>query len=434
MWIFLAVLAFIAGQVYLFYLLNRLDRFLERQADPPPEQETLTVAFADSSAADSIAGLLERFSLRYPNIEIRLRSCQDVPEAVDAGKAAVGFLQAGRFESPEFKHFPMTVKTAPITLAGRGLEVVPMETESKQEMVWKKNGASELGHCPWDPGPATLVGYTFLKVGFTQANIIAIFLLAVLLTSMATSTRSSYVLSAIGSLLVFNFFFATPRFSLRVYEHGAPMTFLVMIVVALSVGTLTDRLKSQVRQSTQAAYRTNLLFETNQMLQQASTDDAVFQAARIRLQKLLNRDVAVYPGIVSNAKQDTICYPLRINERTYGTAVIQGRTPLEAFENSVLLSILGECALALENSQNAREKEEARFLAENEKLRANLLRSISHDLRTPLTAISGNAAILLSGEGSIDPSQKQQIYTDIYDDAAWLTNLVENLLAVTRIE
>ena len=281
---------------------------------------------------------------------------------------------------------------------------------------------------------ATLVGYAFSKVGFTQANIIAIFLLAVLLTSMATSTPSSYVLSAIGSVLVFNYFFTTPRFSLRVYEHGAPMTFLVMIVAALIVGTLTDRLKSQVRQSTQAAYRTNLLLETNQMLQKAVTDDAVFQAARIQLHKLLNREVAVYPGIVSSGKEDSICCPLRINDRTYGTVVIQGRPALEAFENSVLLSILGECALALENRQNAREKEEAKLLAENEKLRANLLRSISHDLRTPLTAISGNAAILLSGEGAIDPSQKQQIYTDIYDDAAWLTNLVENLLAVTRIE
>ncbi len=281
---------------------------------------------------------------------------------------------------------------------------------------------------------ATLVGYAFSKVGFTQANIIAIFLLAVLLTSMATSTRSSYVLSAIGSLLVFNYFFTTPQFSLRVYEHGAPMTFLVMIVAALSVGTLTDRLKSQVRQSAQAAYRTNLLLETNQMLQKTSTDDAVFRTAQIQLHKLLNREVAVYPGAVAGEKPDTICYPLRINERSYGTVVIQGPTPLEAFENSVLLSIVGECALALENSQNAREKEEAKLLAENEKLRANLLRSISHDLRTPLTAISGNAAILLSDEGSIDTSQKQQIYTDIYDDAAWLGNLVENLLAVTRIE
>ncbi len=138
MWIFLAVLAFIAGQVYLFYLLNRLDQFLERQAAPPPERETLTIAFADPSTADSVVGLLERFSLCYPDIEIRLCSCQNVPEAVNAGKAAVGFFQGGRFEYPELEYFPVTVQTAPVMLASRGLEVVPMETESNQEMVWKK--------------------------------------------------------------------------------------------------------------------------------------------------------------------------------------------------------------------------------------------------------------------------------------------------------
>ena len=107
---------------------------------------------------------------------------------------------------------------------------------------------------------------------------------------------------------------------------------------------------------------------------------------------------------------------------------------MEAFENGVLLSILGECALALENSRNAREKEEAKLQAENEKLRANLLRTISHDLRTPLTSISGNASILLSDMEKLDAETMRRMCEDIYDDSAWLTNLVENLLAVTKIE
>lgn len=141
MWIFLAVLAFIAGQVYLFHLLNRLDRFLDRQTETPPEAETLTIAFADSSAANSIADLLERFSLCYPDIGIRLCSCPDVLAAVYDGKAAVGFLHAERFEYPGLKYFPMTVRHAPVVLAGCGLEVMPLEEESRQEMVWKKSGA-----------------------------------------------------------------------------------------------------------------------------------------------------------------------------------------------------------------------------------------------------------------------------------------------------
>ena len=281
---------------------------------------------------------------------------------------------------------------------------------------------------------ATAVGWAFSKVGFTEANIMAIYLLAVLLTAVATSSRSSYILSALGSVLVFNFFFTSPRFSLRVYEDGAPMTFFILIVAALIVGSLTDRLKSQVRQSTRAAYRTNLLFETNQMLQKAATEEEIFQVARNQLQKLSDRQLAVYPGVTANGRENATIYLIKTAARVYGSVILEGTQPLEAFENSVLLSILGECALALENMRNAKEKEEAKLLAENEKLRSNLLRSISHDLRTPLTAISGNAGMLLADGESLSRETKNQMYTDIYDDAAWLYNLVENLLAVTRIE
>ena len=281
---------------------------------------------------------------------------------------------------------------------------------------------------------ATVLSFGFSRVGFTEANIIAVYLLAALLTSMVTSTRSSYVLSAIGGVLVFNFFFTTPKFSLRVYEHGAPLTFLIMIVAALIVGTLTDRLKSQVKQSTQAAYRTNLLFETSQMLQKATSDDKIFQTVRTQVSKLLDRHASVLPGVTASSRKNALHYPIKVQDRIYGTVIVEGSEPLEAFENSVLLSILGECALALENSRNTAEKEEAKLQAESEKLRATLLRSISHDLRTPLTAISGNASILLSDSENLDVDARKQMYGDIYDDSAWLHNLVENLLAVTKIE
>lgn len=281
---------------------------------------------------------------------------------------------------------------------------------------------------------ASGLAYLFSKVGFSEANIIAIYLLAVLLTAMVTSTRSSYVLSAVGSVLVFNFFFTYPQFSLRVYADGAPLTFLIMLVASLTVGSMTDRLKGQTRQSTQAAYRTNLLLETDQLLQKAQTDQEILQAARTQISKLLGRATSVLPGVAASASQDTQRYPIKVQDRVYGTVIIGGAEPLEAFENSVLLSILGECALALENSRNAKEKEEAKLQAEHEKLRANLLRSISHDLRTPLTSISGNAGMLLSDMEKLDADTIRQMCADIYDDSAWLTNVVENLLAVTKIE
>jgi len=126
---------------------------------------------------------------------------------------------------------------------------------------------------------------------------------------------------------------------------------------------------------------------------------------------------------------------LRVNERVYGVVGIEAaHQPLDASEHSILLSILGECALALENEKNAREKEAAAILAESEQLRSTLLRTISHDLRTPLTTISGNASNLMSCGSSFDEATRQQIYADIYDDSMWLISLVENLLYATRIE
>lgn len=107
---------------------------------------------------------------------------------------------------------------------------------------------------------------------------------------------------------------------------------------------------------------------------------------------------------------------------------------LEAFEYSVFSSIIGECALALEGLRNAEEKEQAAIAMRNEQLRSNLLRSISHDIRTPLTSISGNATNLLTHYDQMETETLKQIFSDIYDDSEWLIDLVENLLSISRIE
>ena len=106
---------------------------------------------------------------------------------------------------------------------------------------------------------------------------------------------------------------------------------------------------------------------------------------------------------------------------------------MDSFEYSILYSVINECALAMENSKNTVEKEKNAVLAKNEQLRADLLRAISHDLRTPLCSISGNADMLLNNGECLDKITKHQIYTDIYDDAEWLIGVVENLLSITRL-
>ncbi|MCH4190688.1 MAG: sensor histidine kinase KdpD [Butyrivibrio sp.] len=325
----------------------------------------------------------------------------------------------------------------------------------------------------------TLIGFAFSRLGFTDANIITVYILGVLIISVITSNRFYSLIASAVSVLMFNFFFTVPRFTFRAYENGYPVTFAVMFLAAFIMGSLAAKLKDQARESAQSAYWTRVLFDTNQLLQKARGKEKILSETANQLVKLLQKNVIVYPvqegklgkpsvflrepgmsdnewiseeerkvaqwafrnGKHAGATTDTfsasrcLYLTIRINQRVYGVVgIVAGVQPLDVSENSMLLSILGECALALENERNAAEKEEAAIAAKNEQLRANLLRTISHDLRTPLTSISGNASNLLSNADQFDATTRKQIYTDIYDDSMWLITLVENLLAVTRIE
>ena len=326
----------------------------------------------------------------------------------------------------------------------------------------------------------TLTGLFFYQAGLSEANIITLYILGVLLASIATTGWSCSLLASACSVIVFNYFFTTPRFTFHVYGKDYPVTFIVMFVVALLSSALTTRLKDHAHQSAKLAYRTKVLFDTNQLLQKAETDKAILDTLISQIQKLLGKHIIIYPvqhgtlgtpilspdpasaeksefltcsrerevalwvlahnkraGAYTDTFPDALCHYLaiRVQNAVYGVAGMEaGEHPMDSFEYSVLVSILGEGALAMENRQNIREKEQAALLMEKERLRANLLRTISHDLRTPLTAISGNASNLLSNHSAIDDATRLQIYADIYDDSMWLINLVENLLAVTRIE
>lgn len=325
---------------------------------------------------------------------------------------------------------------------------------------------------------ATLLSLLFYHLGFTDSNIIMVYILGVLLTSVVTSHQTYSLVSSVSSVMIFNYLFTVPRFSLTAYGTGYPVTFLVMFLTAYITGTFALRYKEQAGQSAKNAYRTKVLFDTDQLLSKAKDKDEILQAAGEQIMKLLRRDIVVFEnkdgelsephlyhfnGSSQSEFNQTVEIPtaqwvlthnhsagactetmpeshyyyfaLRVNERVYGVVGIESRnSPMEATEQEMLLSILGETALALENDKNAREKEAAAVLAESEQLRANLLRTISHDLRTPLTSISGNASNLLQAGSNFDEETRQQIYLDIYNDSLWLINLVENLLYATRIE
>lgn len=321
---------------------------------------------------------------------------------------------------------------------------------------------------------STVVGLLFTRFGFSEANIITVFILGVLIISVVTVSPVYSAISSLISVLLFNYFFIEPKFSFHTYETEYAVTFGIMLISSLITGTLANRLKENARRSTHEAFRAKVLFDTNQLLQKAGSPDEVIRITANQVITLLDRNVLFYSpadgtlcsishagekiplsdpsekdvadwvfqnGRIAGAgaeqfkKAKALYHPIGINGHCYGVIGIQmdGRQ-LESFEYSVFLSILGECALALESLHNAAEKEQAAIVAHNEQLRSNLLRSISHDIRTPLTSISGNASNLLSHYNQLEDGAREQIFADIYDDSQWLIHLVENLLSISRID
>ena len=95
--------------------------------------------------------------------------------------------------------------------------------------------------------------------------------------------------------------------------------------------------------------------------------------------------------------------------------------------------MLTVCIITGASTTQMVEKEKIRTIAEKERMRANLLRAVSHDLRTPLTSISGSASVLIDNEDKIDKTERKSLLIEIQEEAQWLIRMVENLLAVTRI-
>jgi two-component system sensor histidine kinase KdpD len=117
-----------------------------------------------------------------------------------------------------------------------------------------------------------------------------------------------------------------------------------------------------------------------------------------------------------------------------GVRPAQPRRLLAPEQLHLLETFVSQTALALERAILAEEAQQAQVQVESERLRSSLLSAVSHDLRTPLAAITGAASSLLEGDTALDTPTRRELLQTIYEEADWLNRLVSNLLQVTRLE
>jgi len=329
---------------------------------------------------------------------------------------------------------------------------------------------------------ATILSVLFDRSRFSNSNIITIYILAVLITSVMTAERVYGIIAAVLYILLFNFLFIDPRFSFLVYDPDYMVTYFVSIIASIITSNISSKMKQTMLQARTNAYQAQILLNASEQFKKAVSREEIARITASQLCQLLRRDIVFYPakdehldetmppeaasllyGVVETPPSKepdplsrdaieealsgghrtgwgTMYYPdaydqficVRTGNDAYGViAVAAAKGSLTPFEENILLSIIGECALTFESEKNRKEREDAQIIAENERF---LLRSISHDLRTPLTSIIGNSANLIEHADAFTLDERTSIYSDIYEDSIWLIELVENLLTITRLE
>lgn len=326
---------------------------------------------------------------------------------------------------------------------------------------------------------SSIAGFGFYHAGFSESNIITVYILGVLLTAVSTDGHLYGAIESLFSVAAFNFLFTEPRFTFQANDPSYPVTFLIMLISSVIASSLASRVKAQARLAAQKSYYTELLLESSQKLQKGRTEWDCLHLTAEQLNRLFDRPVLYalngaeqeltfrveppdeqnvltelgseeigvakwvqrnnkHAGATTNTLPESkwLFLSVRGTQGVMGIVGIPivGYSIPDAFEKNLMIAILSECGLSQERIRLQEERNQAAFQTQKERLQANLLRAVSHDLRTPLTNISGSADRLMQEESALDPTMKKKLYTAIYDDTNWLMNMTENLLVATHLE
>lgn len=301
-----------------------------------------------------------------------------------------------------------------------------------------------------------------------------IFVCSVLLVAVRRGVGAA-ITASLASFLVFNFLFTEPQLTLSVYQQRDVLTLIVFLVVSLIAGDQAARIRNQMTLIRESGARHARLYDFSRRIAGAVSPNDLAWTITEYLDGALNAtSIVLYPndhgrlvhvagqagseGLVDldytttrwvhehneQAGRDTgtlpncrwLFVPLRGVDASLGVIGItfsDRRRRLGIEEHRLLLAVRDQAAVALGRSRLARDIESAQFAQEAARLRAALLSSVSHDLRTPLSSILGSTALVRDRGAELSESDRHELLDGVVSEATRLDRFVQNLLDMTRL-
>lgn len=343
------------------------------------------------------------------------------------------------------------------------------EKQQKSKFILKINQNLYIG--PAVIAATTFIGYLFNYAGLPETNTVMAYLLAVVAVSIFTQNYFLSVLYSVCATLAFNFFFTQPYLAFEITNVSYIITFVVMVAVSIIITLLTQRIKKNAQIANRTARENKMLYMVSNRLSAATSVDEAMAICAANISEMCSADTVViyrceecngpdYRQIkyTSGVKDDTFLRHISdiagfeaaaeryINDVTYrkwrsenGENIIayifmprDKASHMDLGQQRAVKVIIESMTMTVQRmvatSQQARLQQEN----ERERYRSNLLRAISHDLRTPLSGIMGTGEMIMDMTDSLDP--RYELAREIMEDADWLHSLMENILNLTKLE
>ncbi len=319
---------------------------------------------------------------------------------------------------------------------------------------------------------AILLSFTLDYFGIRAENIALVYIAALLVIMIEGKNIIFGLVITIIFAFVFNFFFTEPRYTFSIDDPNYIITLLIFAIVAFLMNFLTSSLQKEVAVSRDTSQKMTHLYHTSKKVSNLNTEQEIGEVAIKELEQYLSRNVAI---ILKNNKGhkyiigDSNIFDINTWEKEIDFSIEYGQicgkgenkfpevpfkvfpfTSKEANKGALLIAISANQKFgqeerefvetnvvnisgAIDRVRATIEKEKTRIEIDSERFRNALLKSLSHDLRTPLTTIQSGAGFLIDSFDKLNPETIKSLLADIDFESSQMAQFIENLLNMTRV-